>query len=203
MQTEREAYLYRKMDGNEVECRTCNRLCKIHPGALGFCATRENRDGVLYSLEYGLISSVNVNPVEKKPFFHFHPGSTLLTIGSWSCTFVCPWCQNYHISKTGPQNKVSQSHIISPERLVELTKEKGCRGTSASFSEPTTFLEYTVDLFELAREEGLYNTVVTNGYFTPEAADLLLKKGADAFNIDIKGMYSQSFELRKINQRCL
>jgi len=187
MDTEKEAYLYQTLDGGAVRCDTCGHACVIPPGKLGFCKTRENRGGTLYSLEYGLISSVNVNPVEKKPLFHFYPGSSLLTIGSWSCTFVCPWCQNDGISKTGPQGKASQSYTMTPQTLLDITLENGCAGTSMSFSEPTTFLEYAVDVFKLTRDAGLYNTVVTNGYFTPAAADLMLESGADAFNIDIKG----------------
>jgi len=187
METEKEAYLYATLEDGMVMCKTCHRQCIIPPGKLGFCRTRENRNGKLYSLEYGLISSLSVNPAEKKPFFHFYPGSQLLTVGSWSCTFTCPWCQNHDISKKGPQNKKWQSQVISPDRLVQMAQENHCGGTSMSFSEPTTFLEYAVDVFALARKAGLCNTVVTNGYFTAEAVDLLCDSGADAFNIDIKG----------------
>jgi pyruvate formate lyase activating enzyme len=187
MLTEKQAYLYEKLENNYVKCKTCNRECVIAPGKLGFCGTRENKNGILYSLEYGLISSLSINPAEKKPLFHFYPGTTFLTVGSWSCTFVCPWCQNYEISKAKPKSKIFQSRIISPEQLIRMAKENNCKGTSMSLSEPTTFLEYAVDVFELAKEQGLCNTVITNGYFTPEATELLLEKGADAFNIDIKG----------------
>ena len=187
MQTVKEAYFYEKLSDEKVRCRTCNRICIIPAGKVGFCQSRENRRGILYTLEYGLISSLAINQVEKKPFFHFYPGSQLLTVGSWSCTFTCPWCQNYEISKTGPQNKTSQSQIFSPSRLVKMAQENHCRGMSMSFSEPTTFLEYAVDVFTLARKVGLCNTVVTNGYFTAEAAELLCDSDADAFNIDIKG----------------
>jgi pyruvate formate lyase activating enzyme len=186
-QVEKQAYLYEKLEDGYVKCKTCCRECRISPDSPGFCKTRENRDGKLYSLEYGLISLISINPIEKKPLYHFYPGTNFLTIGSWSCTFNCPWCQNWDISKTEPKNKKVASKTISPIDLVRIAKEKGCKGTSMSFSEPTTFLEYAVDVFELARQSGLANMVVTNGYFTPEAADLLIEKGANAFNIDIKG----------------
>jgi len=187
MQTQKEAYLYEKLEHDNVRCKTCNRECVISPGTTGFCKTRENKGGILYSLEYGLISSLSINPAEKKPFYHFYPGSVFLTVGSWSCIFTCPWCQNYDISKTPPGNKESRSKILSPYELVTIAKKNNCKGTSMSFSEPATFLEYAVDVFELAKREGLYNTVVTNGYFSSEAIDLLLEKGAHAFNVDIKG----------------
>ena len=187
MQTEKEAYLYKKLEDGAVQCQTCCRECVVRPGKVGFCRTRENRDGKLFSLEYGLISSLSVNPIEKKPLFHFYPGTKFLTIGSWSCTFTCPWCQNWDISKTGPQDKGPASKIISPRQLVRMAKQHNCKGTSMSLSEPTTFLEYAADVFELAKAENLANTVVTNGYFTSEAAELLVEKGADAFNMDVKG----------------
>jgi len=181
----KEALLYKKLPKKRVRCNTCNRRCIIALGELGFCKTRKNINGKVYTLEYGLISSMNVNPVEKKPLFHFWPGSNCLTIGSWSCTFVCPWCQNFDISKVEPDPK--RSIIMTPKKLVQMTIDKGCQGTSMSFSEPTTFLEYSLDVFKLAKKKGLYNTCITNGYFTPEALKLLLKAGCDAFNIDMKG----------------
>jgi len=181
----KEALLYDKLENKRVRCNTCNRHCIIFLGKLGFCKTRENREGKLYTLEYGLLSSINVNPIEKKPFFHFWPGSDCMTVGSWSCTFTCPWCQNFDISKVEPDPK--NSIIMSPKELVDKTIENLCQGTSMSFSEPTTFLEFSIDVFKLAKKEGLYNTFVTNGYFTPEALKLLLRSGCDAFNIDIKG----------------
>ena len=181
----KEALLYEKLKDKKARCNTCNRRCIILPGKLGFCKTRENKDGKLYTLEYGLISSISVNPIEKKPFFHFWPGSNCLTIGSWSCTFTCPWCQNFDISKAPPSPE--RSTILTPGQLVNLTIEKECQGVSMSFSEPTTFLEYSIDVFKLAKKKNLYTNFVTNGYFTPEALKLLLKSGCDAFNIDIKG----------------
>jgi len=181
----KEALLYDKLKNKKVNCNTCNRRCIIPEGKLGFCKTRENKNGKLYTLEYGLLSSINVNPVEKKPFFHFWPGSDCLTVGSWSCTFTCPWCQNYDISKVAPNPK--NSLIMTPKELIDKTIENACQGTSMSFSEPTTFLEFSIDVFKLAKKEKLYNTFVTNGYFTLEALKLLLKSGCNAFNIDIKG----------------
>ncbi|MGB2841527.1 MAG: radical SAM protein [Halobacteriota archaeon] len=123
--------------------------------------------------------------MEKKPFFHFFPGSKALTVGSYGCNFSCPWCQNWDISKSVPNP--ARSNYVSPERFVQMVKEMGCRGTSISFNEPTLLLEYSLDVFELAKKEGYYNTYVTNGYMSAEALRLLVEHGLDAMNVDLKG----------------
>jgi len=180
----REGRLYQRQ-GNKVQCHTCERRCIIPEGESGFCSTRKNVNGRLYTLEYGDISSISANPIEKKPFFHFHPGTKALTIGSWSCNFTCPWCQNYDISKS-PQS-IGKGQYISPETFIELVSKYHCQGTSVSFNEPTLLLEYSLDIFALARKEGYYNTYVTNGYMSTKALDLLIAHGLEAMNIDIKG----------------
>lgn len=189
----REALLY-EQEGQKVRCKTCERFCKIAVGKLGFCRTRMNRDGRHYTLEYGDISSMSANPIEKKPFFHFFPGSRALTVGSYGCNFSCPWCQNWEISKSAPSpdffDQTSSQKVcnyISPERFVRLVKERGCQGTSISFNEPTLLLEYSLDVFALARMEGYYNTYVTNGYMCAEALNVLVEHGLDAMNVDVKG----------------
>jgi len=156
----------------------------LPPGGLGWCRTRQNRDGRLVTLIYGAVSSLSANPIEKKPFYHFHPGTFAFTVGSWSCNFGCPWCQNWHISKVPPP---ATGEYVSSERFVELTENAGCQGTSISFNEPTLSLEWSLDVFRLARPRGLYNTFVTNGYMTPEALSLLIEAGLDAMNVDVKG----------------
>ena len=180
----REALLYDCV-GDRVQCNTCERRCLIPVGMLGFCATRRNIGGRLYTLVYGNISSISANPIEKKPFFHFHPGTTALTIGTWSCNFDCPWCQNFDISKS--PHRVGQGQQLSPAAFVALVRKYGCQGTSVSFNEPTLLFEYALDIFDLARKEGYYNTYVTNGYMTGEALAILAARGLDAMNIDIKG----------------
>ena len=180
----KEALLYEPL-GDRVQCHTCERHCLITEGETGFCATRKNIGGHLYTLEYGDISSISANPIEKKPFFHFYPGTIALTIGSWSCNFTCPWCQNHDISKS-PQN-IGRGRYISPEVFIELVRRYQCQGTSISFNEPTLLFEYSLDIFDLAKEAGYYNTYVTNGYMTLPALDLLVAHGLDAMNIDIKG----------------
>ena len=165
-----EALLQEKMDG-KVRCHACERRCTLIPGGLGWCRTRQNRDGRLVTLIYGSISSLAANPIEKKPFYHFHPGTKTLTAGSWSCNFGCPWCQNWDISKSPPPAK---GDYVSPQRFIDSVERTGCQGTSISFNEPTLSLEWSVDVFRLARQRGLYNTYVTNGYMTAEALMLLI-----------------------------
>lgn len=181
----REALLYDKLSGKKVKCNTCERRCVIPSGKLGFCKTRQNLGGELYTLIYGDMSSISANPIEKKPFYHFWPGSVALTIGTWSCNFTCPWCQNWHISKSPPNPR--SANYLGPEDFVARAVREGCQGTSISFNEPTLMLEYSLDVFKLARARGLYNTFVTNGYITLEALRMLSEAGLDAINIDVKG----------------
>jgi pyruvate formate lyase activating enzyme len=180
----RKALLYETVE-NRVRCLTCERRCLVPGGAVGFCATRRNIGGHIYTLCYGDISSISANPIEKKPLFHFYPGTRALTIGTWSCNFTCPWCQNCDISKT-PEN-IGRGRHVDPEAFVELLARHSCQGTSISLNEPTLLLEYSLDVFDLARESGYYNTYVTNGYMTEQALDMLIAHGLDAVNVDIKG----------------
>ncbi len=167
----------------KVRCLTCERRCLLGEGQTGWCQTRINRDGTLHTLTYGAVSSLSCNPIEKKPLYHFYPGSVALTAGAWSCNFACPWCQNWHISKRSP----SGGEFIPPAEFVARARREGCRGTSISFNEPTLSLEWSLEVFPLAREAGLYNTFVTNGYMTERALDLLIRAGLDGMNVDLKG----------------
>lgn len=181
----KEAALWKKR-GERVVCLTCERKCVLKEGETGFCKTRICSDGKIWSLVYGEISSMSLNPIEKKPFFHFYPGTFSLTAGTWSCNFTCPWCQNYEISKF-PEN-IEKGERISPEEFIRIMLSlKNCHGTSLSFNEPTLLLEYALELFPLAKERGFYNTFVSNGYMTQEALKALHSAGLDAINIDIKG----------------
>lgn len=180
----------KKIDGKITQCLTCERKCEILKGKSGFCQTRINQNGDIYSTVYGLIPALSFNPIEKKPLYHFYPGSIALTVGTYGCNFSCFWCQNYHISKKNPVkfNKLGLSNdYLSPERLVQITLMNSCQGTSISFNEPTLLFEYSLEVFERAREHGLYNTYVTNGYMTEEVLRDLVDAGLDAMNVDIKG----------------
>jgi pyruvate formate lyase activating enzyme len=180
-----ESRLYQKVDKDNVRCLLCHRNCIIAENRVGFCKTRKNIGGRLYTLVYGDISSISVNPIEKKPFYHFHPGSEALTVGTWSCNFTCPWCQNFMLSKVEPDP--TRAVHIPPEELVRKACVLRCKGTSFSFNEPTLLFEYALDVFPLAHKRGLYNTYVSNGYMTREALEALAAAGLDAIKFDIKG----------------
>jgi pyruvate formate lyase activating enzyme len=170
-------------DGHKTRCLTCERRCELADGQAGWCRTRQNQGGTLYTLIYGAVSSLSCNPIEKKPLYHFYPGSVALTAGSWSCNFACPWCQNWDISKQPP----SGGEFVPPDEFVARARQFGCQGTSISFNEPTLSLEWSLGVFPLAREAGLYNTFVTNGYMTAAALELLVEAGLDGMNVDVKG----------------
>lgn len=179
-----------QINENCSQCLICNRKCKIKKRKSGFCQTRVNIESGIHSIVYGLIPSLSYNFIEKKPLYHFHPGSVAITLGTYGCNFNCFWCQNHHISH--PTKDIieiikNSTDYFVPEEIVELALAKSCQGTSVSFNEPTILFEYSLDLFKLAREKGLYNTYVTNGYMTDEVLTELVKSGLNAMNIDIKG----------------
>ncbi len=177
-----KASLLQEEVGDKVRCLTCERRCLLAEGATGWCRTRTNVEGTIYTLIYGNVSSLSANPIEKKPLHHFFPGSVALTAGSWSCNFGCPWCQNWNISKSPPR----KGRYMPAGEFVDTALSWDCRGTSISFNEPTLSLEWSLDVFRAARQNGLYNTYVTNGYMTIQALDLLIEAGLDAMNVDIK-----------------
>ncbi len=183
---EKESIFYESLDTATVRCGTCYRRCIIAEGKLGFCKTRINHKGKLYCLTYGNISSISNNPIEKKPFYHFFPGTTALTIGTWGCNFTCPFCQNWDISKVSPATHET-SNYLSPEQFVELLKKSHSNGTSFSFNEPTLLLEYAIDVIKIAKPLNFYQTYVTNMYMTEEALKLLITSGCDAFCANVKG----------------
>ncbi|MFW9820720.1 MAG: AmmeMemoRadiSam system radical SAM enzyme [Candidatus Thorarchaeota archaeon] len=180
----------KRVSENTSQCLTCERRCKISEGNSGFCRTRINYNGKIYSIVYGLIPALSFNPIEKKPLYHFYPGSIAITVGTYGCNFTCFWCQNYHLSKTNPLKAsqfVASNEFLSPKRLIEIALSKNCKGTSISFNEPTLLFEYSLEVFKLAKEIGLYNTYVTNGYMTENVLKDLVDAGLDAMNIDLKG----------------
>ncbi|MCP8311563.1 MAG: AmmeMemoRadiSam system radical SAM enzyme [Candidatus Methylarchaceae archaeon HK02M1] len=184
--TVRESQLYTKK-GDKVQCYLCERRCLITPNGFGFCKTRVNIDGRSYTLVYGDVSSISSNPIEKKPFFHYWPGSYALTIGTWSCNFTCPWCQNYDISKSYPDP--SKAHFLEPKDLAEMALSEKCKGVSFSFNEPTLLFEYALDVFPLVCKMDMYANYVSNGYMTLEALRALKNSGMDAIKFDVKGSF--------------
>ncbi|MDP2765897.1 MAG: radical SAM protein [Candidatus Methanoperedens sp.] len=181
--TVREGLLY-ETKAQGVKCNLCERCCHIPEGKRGFCKTRANIDGKLYTLVYGDINALESRPIEIKPFFHFYPGSSALTFSTWSCNFTCPWCQNFHLSKKSPEPE--DANFIAPEAIVKMAVENKDDGLCGSFTEPTLLFEYCLDAFPLARKKGLYNCFVSNGYMTLETLRMLKEAGMDAIKIDMK-----------------
>jgi len=180
----REAILYEKIPKDKVRCKLCERRCVIAPGATGFCGTRINLRGTLYTLVYGNLSAIESRPIEIKPFFHFWPGSTALTFSTWSCNLDCMWCQNWHLSKTKPD---PFSKVYHPKKIVELAVKSGDEGLCSSFQEPTLLTDWNLHLFKIGKQKGLYSCYVSNGYMTLETLRLLRESGMDGLKIDIKG----------------
>jgi pyruvate formate lyase activating enzyme len=178
----KEASYYSKLGDNQVACSLCPHHCKIRNGHHGLCLTRENIDGTLIASNYCRPVSTGIDPVEKKPLFHFYPGSSIFSTGPAGCNFKCGFCQNYEIS----QNALSANEIV-PERLLEMVVESGTIGIAYTYSEPTIWFETIMDLGTMVRSRGLKNVMVTNGYI--EHSPLIdLLTIVDAMNIDIKSM---------------
>ena len=180
---EREALLYERLPGARVRCHVCQWRCTINPGRSGVCRVRTNRDGVLMAANYGVVSSVAVDPIEKKPLFHFYPGTRVFSLGGWGCNFHCLHCQNWEIACT---DLPGGQRYLSPEEEIRLALREGCAGIAWTYNEPAIWLEYTLDSARLAREHGLYTAYVTNGFMTPEALDLM-GPVLDAWRVDVKG----------------
>jgi len=180
-----EAVLYEKLEDSRVRCNLCAHRCVIKPDHVGVCAVRENRGGTLYSLVYGRPISMAVDPIEKKPLFHFHPGSTSFSIATVGCNFRCRFCQNADISQWPRERKQIAGDHVDPETVLQQAKRYRCRSISYTYTEPTIFTEYAYDIAAMAHEEGLANNYVTNGYMTPEMLDYF-SPYLDAANVDLK-----------------
>ena len=181
-----EAMLYQKLPDSRVQCNICQWRCTINPEKSGVCHMYQNRHGVLYNLNYARASSLAADPIEKKPLFHFYPGSLAFSIGGWGCNFHCQHCQNWEISCPPDNEPWLRSQDIPPQTAIDLTRRYQCQGIAWTYNEPTVWFEYTLDSARLARENGLYTVYVTNGYITPEAMDAI-GPYLDAWRVDIKG----------------
>ncbi len=182
-----EAMLYRKLDHSVVLCDLCRHRCRIQPGQRGICAVRENRNGILTSLVYRKIIARSIDPIEKKPLFHFLPGSLSYSIATVGCNFHCRHCQNAEIARMPQDQGEIFGEEISPEEIVREAGEMGCSSIAYTYTEPTIFFETAYETARLAREEGIRNVFVSNGYMTEEAIDCIAPY-LDAANIDLKGL---------------
>ena len=186
-----ECSYYRTLDDGRVECLLCPHHCHIANGKTGICRSRRNEDGVLRSLVYGKPCSLAIDPIEKKPLYHFHPGTKCLSIACTGCNFRCLNCQNHEISQVSPSDV--GHYNLTPQDVVALCREHHCPGIAYTYTEPLTYLEYIVDTAQLARENGLWNILVTAGYVCQEPLNDLLPY-LDAANIDLKSFSDSIYQ---------
>ncbi len=186
----KEAMFYEREGDSQVRCGLCRFRCLIGDGARGICAVRENRGGTLYSLVYGRLCAEHIDPIEKKPLFHVMPGSRTYSIATVGCNFHCRHCQNYSISQVD-RNAPIQGSEQSPDEVVQRAIASDCQSISYTYTEPTIFYEFAYDTARLAREAGLKNVFVTNGYISREPL-AAIAPFLDAANIDLKG-FSEGF----------
>ncbi len=186
-----EARWYQKLDNKVVQCQLCPRRCVIAPGKRGFCRVRENRDGRLYSLVYGKPCSMNREPIEKAPFFHFLPGSQRLTLATVGCNQRCKYCQNWEISQASPEEVPSED--FSPEEVLGLAEGLKLPIICFTYTEPVVFYEYMIDIARLARAKGIRTAVVSGGYVNPLPLKELCAV-VDAIKIDLKGFTPEFYQ---------
>ncbi len=185
----REALLWSVEDGR-IRCQLCPNRCLIAEGKRGVCGVRENRGGRLEALTYARVSSIAVDPIEKKPVFHYRPGTSVLSLGSVGCSMRCGHCQNWRISRARPGD--TDLSELQPEEVVALARRYGCEGVAFTYNEPVIWIEYVLDCARLCAEVGLYTVMVTNGYITPEGLDLI-GPHIDVWRVDVKGIRDETY----------
>ena len=188
----REALLYEKMPDNRIRCHLCEHHCVIDDGKKGVCRVRENHEGILYTFVYGHTISQHVDPVEKKPLYHFHPGSLAYSVATPGCNFHCRWCQNWQISQMPRESEFITGNKATPEEIVNSALETGSRSIAYTYTEPTIFYEYAYTTARLAHQAGLANIFVTNGYMSQEMLEMF-HPYLDAANVDLKAFTEQIY----------
>ncbi len=181
----KKAMLWEKLEGNKVHCFLCAHHCRINENGFGFCGVRQNIKGELYTYTYGKAIASHADPIEKKPLYHFLPGTYAYSIATIGCNFRCPFCQNWSISQVKARNEDIEGYEMKPEEIVAEALRNNCRSVSYTYTEPTIFFEYAYDTAKIAKEHGLYNTFVTNGFMTAEAIEKI-RPYLDAANVDLK-----------------
>jgi pyruvate formate lyase activating enzyme len=191
---QKEALLWEKLDERRVHCYLCAHECRIPDSKFGTCGVRQNVGGVLYSMVYGQVIAAHVDPIEKKPLYHFLPGSLSYSIATIGCNFKCGFCQNWQISQASiKKGNGTSGQEVPPERIVSEAKKNNCRSISYTYTEPTIFFEYAYDTARLARAAGLANVFVTNGYMTKQAIETI-KPYLDGANVDLKGFRDDAYK---------
>jgi pyruvate formate lyase activating enzyme len=188
----KEALLYERLEKNLVHCYLCGHQCRISPGKFGFCGVRENIEGILYTHAYGSVIAAHIDPIEKKPLYHFFPGTTSFSIATIGCNFRCAFCQNWQISQASFRDGDSAGEDFPPKDIVSSALKNGCKSISYTYTEPTIFFEYALETAKLAKAAGLYNNFVTNGFMSKECLKML-KPYLDAANVDLKFFRDESY----------
>lgn len=196
---QRESALYDKLKSRLVRCNVCAFRCVIHPGHVGVCSVRHNVNGVLQVLNYNRVTACHVDPMEKKPLYHFHPGTPAMSLGAPGCNFRCRFCQNFFISQMPLEERKIEGRPLTPKWVVEEAVRRGCSAIAYTYTEPTVFIEYAEEVAVMAKERGLKNVFVTNGYQTPEVHNLM-RPWLDAVNVDLKGI-NDRFYLKTCSAR--
>ncbi|MBU2634394.1 MAG: AmmeMemoRadiSam system radical SAM enzyme [Nanoarchaeota archaeon] len=190
----KEAMYYKKLTANKVKCLLCPHFCLLSENKKGLCRVRKNNKGKLYSLIYNKPCSVNIDPIEKKPLYHFHPASKTLSIGTNGCNLLCLNCQNYEISKEFKEIKIKE---VKPEEIIEIAKKNNCKSISYTYTEPTIFYEYMLDIARLAKKSKIKSVIVSNGYINEDPLKELIPY-LDAVNIDLKA-FNENFYTKNCN----
>ncbi|MBN2057676.1 MAG: AmmeMemoRadiSam system radical SAM enzyme [Candidatus Saganbacteria bacterium] len=190
----KEALFYEQLAGDKIKCTLCPWQCVIISGSLGICGVRQNQDGKLYSLIYEIVSSIAADPIEKKPLFHFYPGTKVLSLGTFGCNMRCGHCQNWQIAhvKLG-KNLPANARRVPVSELVGLAKETNSAGIAWTYNEPTIWFEYALEGAKAAKAAGLYTVWVTNGYIDPEALDMI-GPYLDAYRVDVKAFSNEAYK---------
>ena len=189
-----EAYLYEALEDKKVKCNLCSHRCVIKDGRRGICGVRQNEDGVLKTLVYGNLIARHVDPIEKKPLFHFLPGTLSYSIATVGCNFRCRFCQNADIAQMPADHKgMIVGDDATPQDVVDAAERSGCRSISYTYTEPTVFFEFAYETAKLAHDRGIRNVFVTNGYMTAEALEMI-HPYLDAANVDLKAFSDKYYK---------
>jgi pyruvate formate lyase activating enzyme len=189
----KEAQLYTNLENQKVHCQLCAHSCKIPEGRFGFCGVRQNIAGILYTHNYAKLVAANIDPVEKKPLYHFLPGTSTFSIASAGCNFRCGFCQNWEISQVDFINNKHWGEDFSADQVIKSAQQNNCRSIAYTYTEPTIYFEFAFETAKLAKKAGLRNIFVTNGYMSKEAISLL-SPYLDAANVDLKFFKESSYQ---------
>jgi pyruvate formate lyase activating enzyme len=189
----KEAMLYETTDDGRVKCSLCAHRCLISPSRKGICGVRENKDGILYSLVYGMIIAENIDPIEKKPLFHIFPGSKSYSIATAGCNFRCTFCQNHEISQMPSESGIISGRQTSAPEIIQRAVSSGSKTIAYTYTEPTIYFEYALDVAKLAREHEIKNIFVTNGFMTKESLETVAPY-LDGANVDLKSFSDEFYK---------